>query len=165
MVQWLRVCLPMQGTRVRAPVWEGPTCCRAAGPMSHGRWACASGACAPQRERPQQWEVHVPTQKIIIIITISQILLEPFLMPCHSKCSTCIISFNPHDNPKRYLLLLPFDGGENLMFREIHDTLSHPSSKRQKCISNPGLQSHTLNHYDILPLVLHLFNTDFYSAR
>ena len=33
--QWLRVCLPMQGTRVRALVWEDPTCCRAARPVSH----------------------------------------------------------------------------------------------------------------------------------
>ncbi|XP_049553025.1 vesicle transport through interaction with t-SNAREs homolog 1A isoform X3 [Orcinus orca] len=34
--QWLRVRLPMQGTRVRALVWEDPTCRGAAGPMSHG---------------------------------------------------------------------------------------------------------------------------------
>ena len=34
-VQWLRVCLPMQGTRVRALVWEDPTCRGAAGPVSH----------------------------------------------------------------------------------------------------------------------------------
>ena len=33
--QWLRVCLPMQGTRVRALVWEDPTCHGAAGPVSH----------------------------------------------------------------------------------------------------------------------------------
>ena len=33
--QWLRVCLPMQGTRVRALVWEDPTCRGATGPMSH----------------------------------------------------------------------------------------------------------------------------------
>ena len=33
--QWLRICLLMQGTRVRALVWEDPTCCRAAGPVSH----------------------------------------------------------------------------------------------------------------------------------
>ena len=33
--QWSRVCLPMQGTRVRALVWEDPTCCGAAGPVSH----------------------------------------------------------------------------------------------------------------------------------
>ena len=25
-VQWLRICLPMQGTQVRALVWEDPTC-------------------------------------------------------------------------------------------------------------------------------------------
>ena len=31
--QWLRVCLPMQGTWVRALVWEDPTCHRATGPQ------------------------------------------------------------------------------------------------------------------------------------
>ena len=51
--QWLRICLPMQGTRVRALVWEDPTCRGAAGPVSHNYWACASGACAPQQERPR----------------------------------------------------------------------------------------------------------------
>ena len=51
--QWLRVCLPMQGTRVRALVWEDPTCRGATGPVSHKYWACASGACAPQQERPR----------------------------------------------------------------------------------------------------------------
>ena len=33
--QWLRICLPMQGTRVRALVWEDPTCRGATGPVSH----------------------------------------------------------------------------------------------------------------------------------
>ena len=33
--QWLRVCLPMQGTRVRALVWEDPTCHGATRPVSH----------------------------------------------------------------------------------------------------------------------------------
>ena len=33
--QWLRICLPMQGTRVRALVWEDPTCRRATKPVSH----------------------------------------------------------------------------------------------------------------------------------
>ena len=33
--QWLRICLPVQGTRVRALVWEDPTCHGAAGPVSH----------------------------------------------------------------------------------------------------------------------------------
>ena len=34
-VQWLRVCLLMQGTQVRALVWEDPTCRRATSPVSH----------------------------------------------------------------------------------------------------------------------------------
>ena len=34
-VQWLRVCLPVQGTWVRPLVWEDPTCLRATGPVSH----------------------------------------------------------------------------------------------------------------------------------
>ena len=33
--QWLRVCLPMQGTRVQALVWEDPTCHGATRPVSH----------------------------------------------------------------------------------------------------------------------------------
>ena len=33
--QWLRVCLLMQGTRVRALVWEDPTCRGATRPVSH----------------------------------------------------------------------------------------------------------------------------------
>ena len=33
--QWLGIRLPMQGTRVCAPVWEDPTCRGAARPVSH----------------------------------------------------------------------------------------------------------------------------------
>ena len=32
---WLRICLPMQGTQVRALVWEDPTCRGATKPMLH----------------------------------------------------------------------------------------------------------------------------------
>ena len=38
---WLRIHLPMQGTRVQALVREDPTCCRATKPMHHNYWACA----------------------------------------------------------------------------------------------------------------------------
>ena len=34
-VQWLRICLLMQGTRVRALVWDDPTCHGATRPVSH----------------------------------------------------------------------------------------------------------------------------------
>ena len=58
--QWLRICLPMQGTRVRALDQEDPTCRVATGPVSHTYWACTSGACAPQQERPRWWEACAP---------------------------------------------------------------------------------------------------------
>ena len=38
--QWLRICLPMQGTRVWTLVREDPTCYRATKPMSCNYWAC-----------------------------------------------------------------------------------------------------------------------------
>ena len=62
--QWLRICLPMQGTRVRALVWEDPTCRRATRPVSHNYWACASGARAPQQEKPWKWEAHAPRWRV-----------------------------------------------------------------------------------------------------
>ena len=39
--QWLRIRLPMQGTRVRALVREDPICCGANKPGHHNYWACA----------------------------------------------------------------------------------------------------------------------------
>ena len=33
--QWLRICLPVQGTRVRTLVWEDPTCHRTIKPVRH----------------------------------------------------------------------------------------------------------------------------------
>ena len=33
--QWLRICLPMQGTWVRSLVWEVPTCHEATKPVRH----------------------------------------------------------------------------------------------------------------------------------
>ena len=62
--QWLGIRLPMQGTRVRAPVREDPTCHRAARPVSHNYWACVSRACAPQRERPRQWKACAPRWRV-----------------------------------------------------------------------------------------------------
>ena len=57
--QWLRVCLPMQGTRVQALVQEDPTCRGATKPVCHNYWACALElvshnywACVPQLRKP-----------------------------------------------------------------------------------------------------------------
>ena len=83
-VQWLRIRLPRQGTRVRALVREDPTCRGATKPVSHNYWACAlepashnywspratttearaPRACAPQQEKPPQWEARTPQRRI-----------------------------------------------------------------------------------------------------
>ena len=84
-VQWLRIRLPMQGTRVWALVREDPTCRRATKPVCHNYWACALEpaspnywACEPQllkpvhlepelcnKEKPPQWEAHAPQWSVV----------------------------------------------------------------------------------------------------
>ena len=39
MVQWLRICLSLQGTQAPPLVQEDPTCHRAAKPMDHSYWS------------------------------------------------------------------------------------------------------------------------------
>ena len=41
LIQWIRICLPIQGTQVRSLVGEEPTCCGATKPLCHYHWACA----------------------------------------------------------------------------------------------------------------------------
>ena len=80
--QWLRICLLMQETRVRALVWEDPTCRGATKPMRHNYWACAleptshnywspratttearvRRACALQQQKPPRWEACTATK-------------------------------------------------------------------------------------------------------
>ncbi|KAJ8787666.1 hypothetical protein J1605_022824 [Eschrichtius robustus] len=50
--QWLRICLPMQGTRVRALVREDPTCREATKPACH----TTTGAREPQLLKPAHLE-------------------------------------------------------------------------------------------------------------
>ena len=52
--QWLRICLPMQGTRVRALAREDPTCRGATKPVHHNYWAWA-----PEPASHNYW-AHVP---------------------------------------------------------------------------------------------------------
>ena len=61
--QWLRIRLPIQGTRVRTLVQEDPTCCGATKPVHHNYWACALEppshnywACMPQLLKPVHLE-------------------------------------------------------------------------------------------------------------
>ena len=51
-VQWLRIRLPMQGTRVRALVQEDPTCRGATKPVCHNYWAHVPQLLKPTRLEP-----------------------------------------------------------------------------------------------------------------
>ena len=77
--QWLRIRLPMQGTRVRALVREDPTCRGATKPASHNYWARepqllsprattteahVPRARVPQQEKPLQWEARAPQVRV-----------------------------------------------------------------------------------------------------
>ena len=48
--QWLRICLPIQGIRVRALVWEDPTCRGATRPMSQSLSLRVWSLCSATRE-------------------------------------------------------------------------------------------------------------------
>ena len=41
MVQWLRIYLPMKGTRVQSLFWGDPTCPRATKSVGYNYWACS----------------------------------------------------------------------------------------------------------------------------
>lgn len=62
-VQWIKICLPMQGTRVGSLVREDSTCQGATKPRATTTepecctcWSLDTRVCAPQWEKPLQWE-------------------------------------------------------------------------------------------------------------
>ena len=69
--QWLRIRLPVQGTRVRALVQQDPTCRRATKPVHHNYWACALEPAS------HNYWAHVPQ-------LLKPVRLEPML---HNKRS------------------------------------------------------------------------------
>ena len=72
--QWLRICLPTQGTQVRALVREDPTCHGATKPVHHNYWACAL-----ELARHNYW-AHVPQ-------LLKPVRLEPMLRNKRSHCN------------------------------------------------------------------------------
>ena len=72
--QWLRICLPMQGTRVQSLVWEDPTCCRATKLVCHNYWACALEPVS------HNYWAHVPQ-------LLKPARLEPVLQNERSHCN------------------------------------------------------------------------------
>ena len=52
--------LEIQGTWVQFLVQEDPTCCTATKPAHHTCWSLHTRGCAPQQEKPPQWEAQAP---------------------------------------------------------------------------------------------------------
>ena len=71
MAQWLRILLPMQGTRVWALLWEDPACRGATKPMCHNYWAHVPQLLKPARlepvlcnKKPLQWEARALQRRV-----------------------------------------------------------------------------------------------------
>ena len=62
-VQWLRICLPIQGTQVWSLVREDSTCPGATKPACHNYWSQLS-LCAPQQEKLLQWKACTPQRTV-----------------------------------------------------------------------------------------------------
>ena len=62
MAQWLRICLPTQGTWVWSLVREDPTCRGATKPASHNYWAHARQLPKPTRSRARVLQLLKPTR-------------------------------------------------------------------------------------------------------
>ena len=77
-VQWIRIRLPAQGTRVWSLVREDPTYCKATK-------ACVPGACAPQQKSPQ-WEACAPPQRTARPCHSQRKLAATKLQSSHNKC-------------------------------------------------------------------------------
>ena len=70
--QWLRIRLPMQGTRVQSLVREDPTCWGATKPVRHNYWACVlqplkSAHLEPvlRNKRRHRREDHAPQWRVV----------------------------------------------------------------------------------------------------
>ena len=61
-VQWLRICRPMQGTQVQSLVREDATCRGPSKPKAIE--PLRSGVCAPQQEKPPQREALIPQRGV-----------------------------------------------------------------------------------------------------
>ena len=76
-VQWLRICLPMQGTQVPFLVREDPTCHVATKPVNHNYWTwCLEPVLYTQ------WEAHEPQWRVALLAATKE-------SPCVATKTQC----------------------------------------------------------------------------
>ena len=69
-VQWLRICLEMQGTLVRSLVQEDPTCQEATKSVRHNYWACALEPMCHSNWSPGPWSLCSVTKEATAMRTL-----------------------------------------------------------------------------------------------
>ena len=74
--QWLRICLPMQGTWVRALVREDPTCHGATKPVHHNYWACALEPASHNYWSPCTWSLCSTTRKATAVRSLCAAMMS-----------------------------------------------------------------------------------------
>ena len=104
MVQWLRICLLMQGTWVRSLVGEDPTCCGATKPMSHNYWSPQGLEPVLPNRRPPQWEARTPQLESSFLSLQLEKLLHSNKDPSQTKISYFFKCY--YNNRKRDFLNL-----------------------------------------------------------
>ena len=98
-VQWLEVCLLMQGTWVQSLVWEDPTCPGATKPgHCNKEWPLLTTT----RESPNIASKTQHSQKLIIIIIIKMSVPFPTFAPADLSWegSSWIVTTNPKNRKK-----------------------------------------------------------------
>ena len=85
-VQWLRICLPMQGAWVRSLVQKDPTCCEATKPVHHNYWACALEPVS------HNYWARMPQ---LLKLTCPRAHAPQLLSPCTATTEACTL-YGPH---------------------------------------------------------------------
>ena len=84
-VQWLRICLPVQRTWAWSLIQEVSTCFRATKPVCYNYWSLHSLVPALQPEKPLQWEAHAPQQRVALLSTTRESPHEATKIQCSQE--------------------------------------------------------------------------------
>ena len=116
-VQWIRICLPVQGTQVWSLVWKVPTCCGGGKPVYHDSWILNSWSlCSARREvtEMRSWapqlesspllaatrkSLYTATKRTGTAKTKNDIFLESLFTPAGSHCYRLVKITRPPVEP------------------------------------------------------------------
>ena len=95
-VQWLRICLEMQGTLVRSLVQEDPTCREATKSVCHNYWACALEPTCHSNWSPVPWSLCSVTKEATAMRTLRPATRSTSLITTREKAHTATKTQHSH---------------------------------------------------------------------